>query len=664
MEPEQPSSLEKIAMAHFASSNSIARLTKLEGRLNNGTLLDDSALEKRDDGALGDVIRDTVAEELGLEVHDIADTHDLSAFGMDSLMSLSILDSLQEKTGLSVPADLLRTNSSIRDIERALKFGQPVKHVPRLAGVMTTISAKTSVEVKTLIGFVFARRKLYSIAKRVLKDAIPEIQARYGPTSWEYGIAVAECAKCCNMTQEHKMGEQLACSTLLQRTGLEGRADSQYLRMALVDSLLAGSNYNDAVEILDNIVATEPDNPPLVLKAAIRLSKVHRRLGEEFLSPKITAGLAHGLQVLDEANDELRSAFVEEIERNVSHANTRNILFYQRYQKFSITCNRRDGEDQDRKDQTTWLKQYLKATEGPPPPAREDAPASGSRVPPRQSLEVSRSATTAKRSMKLDRMAMSSGYVASDVDLAPGSFWWIHPNGLPPVFERRKDILLEFKELTSRKRGTSMVIKEVYVLFQDYSQTVVSATFDAQDSADIKLEQRHEQPPSRVRQDQLEQAHEEFGRRISEAVHSKKDTVVGDGTPEGLVQELLKPLTNALLPVGTRAYGAIVYGNLANASTSQNDEIRPGDVITLRNTKFQGKQGLMRTKYSMEVGKPDHVGIVAEWDGTKKKIMAWEQGRERKKVKLESFKVDDLRSGEVKIWRVMPRSWVGWQSQN
>jgi hypothetical protein len=56
--------------------------------------------------------------------------------------------------------------------------------------------------------------------------------------------------------------------------------------------------------------------------------------------------------------------------------------------------------------------------------------------------------------------------------------------------------------------------------------------------------------------------------------------------------------------------------------------------------------------------------VVAEWDGPKKKVRAWEQGRESKKVKLESFKLDDLRSGEVKIWRVMPRSWVGWEGEN
>ena len=303
----------------------------------------------------------------------------------------------------------------------------------------------------------------------------------------------------------------------------------------------------------------------------------------------------------------------------------------------------------------------------PPPLPREAAPPSSStsRSAPRQSQEVPRSATSARRSMDLGRMSMDSGYVAKDVDLAQNTFWWTQPNGTPPVFQNRKDLLYESEESTSSKRGGKTTItKDLYVLFQDYSQTVITAQFDAQNPGDIKLDQRHEPPPSRLRQDQLEDAHEQFGRKISEAVASKKETVVGDGTPQTLVQELLKPFADALLPVGTRAYGAVVYGNLANASTQQNDEIRPGDIITLRNTKFQGKHGPMHAKYSMEVGKPDHVGVVAEWDGTKKKVRAWEQGRESKKVKLESFKLDDLRSGEVKIWRVMPRSWVGWQGQN
>jgi hypothetical protein len=262
---------------------------------------------------------------------------------------------------------------------------------------------------------------------------------------------------------------------------------------------------------------------------------------------------------------------------------------------------------------------------------------------------------------------MDSGFVANDVDLAEGTMWWTSPKGTPPIFQNRKDILYEIEENTSTKRGRSTTVKELYVLFQDYSQSIITVCYDPQNPSDVNLEQRHEQPPSRLRQDQLEESHDRFGRQIADSVAGKKDTVVGDGTPQALVTELLKPFSNALLPVGTRAYGALVYSNLANASTSQNDEIRPGDVITFRNTRFQGKHGPMHAKYSMEVGTGNaggHVAVVAEWDGTKKKVRAWEQGREKKKVALESFKLDDLRSGEVKIWRVMPRSWVGWEGQN
>lgn len=261
---------------------------------------------------------------------------------------------------------------------------------------------------------------------------------------------------------------------------------------------------------------------------------------------------------------------------------------------------------------------------------------------------------------------MESGFVANDIDLSSQSKWWLQPNSLPPPLHGRKDILHESEESTASDphSGKTIVTRDIYVLFQDYSQTVITVRFSPHDPSDVELEQRHEPPPRTLRQDQLEQSYERFGRAISEAVSGKKDTVVGDGTPQALIYELLRPFKDALLPVGTRAYGALVYSNLANASTTQNDEIRPGDIISIRNAKFQGKHGAMHAKYSMEVGKPDHVGIVVEWDGTKKKVRAWEQGRESKKVKVESFKLDDLRSGEVKIWRVMPRSWVGWEGGN
>ncbi|KAK1472050.1 SH3 domain-containing protein, partial [Colletotrichum abscissum] len=291
-------------------------------------------------------------------------------------------------------------------------------------------------------------------------------------------------------------------------------------------------------------------------------------------------------------------------------------------------------------------------TRAPPP-----APPAGRS---RQSLDVSRASMSQRRSMDAHRPSMSteSGFIANNVDMAKQSGWWRQDKTVPPIFQGRKDLYYETDDSTSG----SIVTRTIYVLFQDYSQTIITVEYDQNNAADVQLDQRHDPPPRALRQDELEQSYERFGRPISEAVVSKKETIVGDGTPQGLIHELLKPFNDALAPIGTRAYGALVYSNMANASTQQNDQIRPGDIISIRNARFQGKHGPMHAKYSMEVGKPDHVAVVSEWDGTKKKVRAWEQGRESKKNKVESFKLDDLRSGEVKIWRVMPRSWVGWNS--
>ncbi|UKZ72049.1 uncharacterized protein TrAtP1_012986 [Trichoderma atroviride] len=297
------------------------------------------------------------------------------------------------------------------------------------------------------------------------------------------------------------------------------------------------------------------------------------------------------------------------------------------------------------------------------PPDRRVPPPVGAR--PRASVEMSRPSLSApRRSIDHHRPSMDSGFIAGDIDLAVQSGWWKQSNQVPPVLQGRKDIYFECDESTTTNQGEqTMITRETFILFQDYSQTILTARYDPYDPSTVELDQRHEGPPKTMRQDQMEEAYDTFGRKISAAALAKKDQVVGDGSAPGFVLEMIRPLEDALLPISTRSYGALVYANMANASTQQHDAIRPGDIITIRNAKFQGKHGPMHAKYSAEVGKPDHVGIVAEWDGTKKKVRAWEQGRDGKKVKQESYKLDDLRSGEVKIWRVVSRSWVGWQKK-
>lgn len=93
------------------------------------TPTDDSGSERGKDTEVTEIIRATIADEMGFEPHEVSDTADLAELGLDSLMSLSILGSVREKTGLSLPADLLTTNKTIRDIERSL--GASTKPKPK-----------------------------------------------------------------------------------------------------------------------------------------------------------------------------------------------------------------------------------------------------------------------------------------------------------------------------------------------------------------------------------------------------------------------------------------------------------------------------------------------------------------------------------------------------
>ncbi|KAI1271721.1 polyketide synthase [Xylaria sp. FL0933] len=97
-------------------------------------------------GELQQVIRETICTEMGVEVEEIIAAPDLAALGMDSLMSLSILGILREKTGLNIPGDLLGHNPSLKDVEKALGVEDRPKKVPSTAKPVEIKSTKTLVK--------------------------------------------------------------------------------------------------------------------------------------------------------------------------------------------------------------------------------------------------------------------------------------------------------------------------------------------------------------------------------------------------------------------------------------------------------------------------------------------------------------------------------------
>lgn len=80
---------------------------------------------------VGDVslAKHIVAQEMGVDIVEITDAAELAEMGMDSLMSLTILGELREKTGVDLPSTFLTTNPTILDIEQALDMRPKAKAV-------------------------------------------------------------------------------------------------------------------------------------------------------------------------------------------------------------------------------------------------------------------------------------------------------------------------------------------------------------------------------------------------------------------------------------------------------------------------------------------------------------------------------------------------------
>ncbi|RWA08120.1 hypothetical protein EKO27_g6972 [Xylaria grammica] len=107
---------------------------------------DGAAADAGNTSELQQIIRETICTEMGVEVEEIIAAPDLAALGMDSLMSLSILGILREKTGRDIPSDLLGHNPSLKDVERALGVEDKPKKATPTAKPVEIKSTKTVVK--------------------------------------------------------------------------------------------------------------------------------------------------------------------------------------------------------------------------------------------------------------------------------------------------------------------------------------------------------------------------------------------------------------------------------------------------------------------------------------------------------------------------------------
>ncbi|KAG1768504.1 hypothetical protein EDD22DRAFT_872083 [Suillus occidentalis] len=103
-------------------------------------------------------------------------------------------------------------------------------------------------------------------------------------------------------------------------------------------------------------------------------------------------------------------------------------------------------------------------------------------------------------------------------------------------------------------------------------------------------------------------------------------------------------------------WGYLIYVQTAGSVQRRIADILPGDVIAFWDAKLKGHKGLHT--YSQTVGAGENgplVGVVSEVESKKSKVRVWQANQHvgQQTVENVSYRLEDLKSGVVKVFRVM-----------
>lgn len=318
-------------------------------------------------------------------------------------------------------------------------------------------------------------------------------------------------------------------------------------------------------------------------------------------------------------------------------------------------------------------------TQAPQPPSRVPTSGSIGRVSSdsRRSSEVRRS-SEARRSSEFGRSkSLRDGkgeQVQAEAHLGPlkteldhleeSSSWWLK-NEIPESLQSKlgSDLVFEVDTNKINKRGAKLVTyKDYYILFHDLSQIVIELLFNSDDPKySVKVNDVSVVNSSNSRRDILHKYNALYGNDIVTVALK----LLGSKVPTGLVLNVFVKLTQAfpelLTPIGEKSYGATIYKNF-NHNAVKFDDIRPGDILCMKNAKFVSHKGLAGiSNKSVTVGEGNEVysAVIEEFDPKKEKFHVLETDRSGQ-VKKESYKIGELKSGRIKVFRFVDRAFVGW----
>ncbi|KAH7305096.1 hypothetical protein BKA65DRAFT_204185 [Rhexocercosporidium sp. MPI-PUGE-AT-0058] len=138
-------------------------------------------------------------------------------------------------------------------------------------------------QVVGILGFLAAKQQSFDVARNILESSIADIKDLYSVVSKENLLTGIELVKCYNFLMDEIEGEKLARSLWSEVFGLEGGKMNitslyqAYLAVVLADSLIGQSKYDDAQQILLEILRCKDVSSEVIVSTSLRLLKMSRR---------------------------------------------------------------------------------------------------------------------------------------------------------------------------------------------------------------------------------------------------------------------------------------------------------------------------------------------------------------------------------------------------
>lgn len=251
-------------------------------------------------------------------------------------------------------------------------------------------------------------------------------------------------------------------------------------------------------------------------------------------------------------------------------------------------------------------------------------------------------------------------------NISSSSSWWLKGE-LPEYLAGSigSDLVFDIDSNQLVKRGGRTInYRDYYVLSYDLSQIVFELEYDSEDPrSTIKCVNFFSKPIPHIRKDLLDKYH----RLNSQAIVSHATSLVGSKIHDDIVFTVLNGASasgDIVMPIGHKSYGVTIYKNVNNTNVSKIDDIRPGDILWVKNGKFVSHKGIVGNKsVVLGEGAPAdskvYTSVIYEFDPRKEKFKVIELDVAGN-VKKEAYKVSDLKSGRIRVFRVVGKDYVEW----